>query len=170
MSTERQGGKAVGERWAGDTERLLDAIRGNSDAIRSTAQITKDLHERNESRLATMERQLQKHTGMFDQYLIKQEAWERLQQEFSGSNSFYVQLSMLKMELTRAKEVVTAIQIECATELKKLIEGRQQREEEEEQRKRDHENNSAKVRLALIAAFGTMITSISAILLEIFKK
>lgn len=153
----------MGERWPGDTDRILNAIR-------DTAQVTKDMHQRNETRLEVMERQLQKHNGLLDQYLIKQEAWERLQQEFSGPKSFYVQLSVLQGELTRANEVVAAIRTECANELRKLIEGREEREQEEEQRKRDHENNSAKVRLALIAAFGTMITSISAILLEIFKK
>jgi hypothetical protein len=158
-----EGARLMGEQMTYNTSLILNAIR-------DTAQVTKEMHVRNEERLEVLEGQLRKHADILGQYLIKQEAWERLQAEFSGSNSFYVQISTLRMELTRAKEVVAQIQAECANELRSLIEGREKREEDEAQRQREHEKNVSNMRTALISSFSAIALALIQLAMQFFKK
>jgi len=146
------------------------------NAIRETAQITREMHQRNEGRLAEMEMELRRHTGILDRYLVKQEAIQKVLDEFSGANSLYVQFGDFRSELKTAKAQVSAFEAqvnavkqEYTQKMREMTERREQemrqmeerrahqeeldtkREEAEAQRQREHEKNQYGMWMALIA-------------------
>lgn len=145
-------------------------LRHLIDQLEKIGEATQHMHVQNEGRLLALMVKVDRHGEILQQYLVRQESWAKMQEEFSGPKGLYVQIANLGSEFASAKAEMEMLRAECRKEVREFREQREAQDQREQIREQEHENNQTKIWAALITGVLAAITSIALGIIELFKK
>jgi hypothetical protein len=139
-------------------------------ALEDIGKSTQEMHRQNEGRLIALMQKVDRHNEIIQQYLIKQDSWEKIQADFTGPTSFHVQLSMVRGDIAHLRSQITDLKQEWEVKIDELLEQQHKDRQLEVQRRLEHENNQTRIKTAYIGALIAAATSLAVTLLELLKR